>query len=435
MDKEVAFIEKIDYLYEIQRYHQVVELGMKYLYTEHEFKEYLYSKIIEAYMGLEMYDKAESLSKEALSKFPTYEYYHALLAKVYLIRMNYFKAIEQINKAIKLSPNEAYLFYMKAVILNDKNDYKDARKFIEKALEYESNNVMYLNIYSTILYNIGDKKYKKVLDDILAIDPNNTDAIYLKGLESESFLKKQDGFLKALKINPFSDTYKEAFKNNKRDMYIFISSMILAILNIICLLFISVPDIVKTTLGITLLISIIHLAYYLRHNHLLIALSIFPYFIDMEKVTLSLVIISIIISIVIGFFLRNIATFLKSILLSIEESFIEAKNTYKYLDSKDIPLLIKSNILKIVLIIMVSSILARWNEDLSAILFLAVPFFVLVMKKEFGFFILLRSFILLYIVMLVFGFISNFLGDILYLNIVLAILMGIVYSETIRRIA
>ncbi len=439
MNTEQAYIEKIDQLYQLQRYQQVIELSMKHLYSEHNYTEYLYTKIIESYLALESLDKAEKIIQEVLSKFPNNNYFYALFARLHLGRMNYFKALEQIDKALKINPNDSYLFYLKGVILNDRSDYKDAKKVIEKALEFSSNNIDYLNIYALVLYNMSDKKYKKVLDQILEIDSNNSEAIYLKGIESKSFFKRNDGLRKALRINPFSQEYQLSFKENKRNFILYIIAFVLTIVNALFILFTNIPQNVTTTITFILFLILVHLSFYLFQAHILATFIILPYLIDMKKDSITLLIIALVLAFVIGYFLRNLATFIKSSINSTIESSKEMKNTIKYLTLKDLPFLIKSNFLKIILFFLVTILLLKEFKDLTMvgvdrILFLLIPFFVLVMRKQFKFILLIQSFILLYIVNLIAGFVIGALGQGQIGNIVVALLMSFIYTETIRRI-
>lgn len=284
MIQEETFIKKIHYLYELERYKQVIELCMKHLYAEHEHVEYLYTILVESYLELKLFDKAEIFIHEALQKFPNKSYYHALLARVYLGRMNYSKALKEINIALNLEPTDDYLFYLKAVILNNRYEFIDAEKMILKALEQESNNVDYMSLHAQILHNLGNKKYKEVLDNILAIDPNNSDAIYLmSSTNTTSFVKQKMGFLKALKINPFSKTYQSALKTNKRDLIIFVLSIVAITVEIFLTFQADVPSVVIKSIAIFIIISIIHLSYYSLEAYFLTAFAIFPFLIDEKK--------------------------------------------------------------------------------------------------------------------------------------------------------
>lgn len=434
MIEEEAFIEKIYYLYDLKRYKQVIELCMKYLYTENEYIEYLYSKIIESNLELKLLDKAEKFVNEALKKFPNNSYYHALLTRVYLERMNYTKALKEVNIALNLAPNDAYLFYLKAVIFNDRYDFIDAERMIMKALEQDSSNISYMSLYARVLYNLGNKKYKEILDNILSIDPNNSDAIYfMSTIDNKSLKKQKKGFLKALKLNPFSETYQSALKTNKRDLILFFLSIFAIVVEIFLTFQVSVPNVVKNTLIIFIIISIIHLSYYSLEAYLLTAFAIFPFFID-EKKDISLIIISIFISLFFAYFLRNIATFFKSIIISLVEAMQETKSTIKYLTIKDLPELLKVNILEIILLIL--SVVAFLNElAISISMIFIIPFFVLIMKKQFSFSFLLKAFVLLYLLKIISVLILPAIN--IYPSFspwILALFMGIIYTQTVRRI-
>jgi tetratricopeptide (TPR) repeat protein len=435
MIEEKAFIEKIHYLYDLKRYKQVIELCMKYLYVENEYIEYLYSKIIESNLELKLFDKAEKFVNEALKKFPNNSYYHALLTRVYLERMNYTKALKEVNIALSLSPNDAYLFYLKAVVFNDRYDFIDAERMIMKALEQDSSNISYMSLYARVLYNLGNKKYKEILDNILSIDPNNSDAIYfMSTIDNKSFKKQKKGFLKALKINPFSKTYQSALKTNKRDLILFFLSIFAIVVEIFLTFQVGVPSVVKNTLIIFIIISVIHLSYYSLEAYLLTAFAIFPFLIDEKKTSISLILISFFLSLFFAYFLRNIAKIFKTIIISLVETLQEAKNTIKYLTIKDLPELFKSNILKIILLIL--SVVAFLNQlSISTSMIFIIPFFVLIIKKQFSFSSLFKSFALLYLLKSILILIMptiNIYPPFSYW--ILALFMGIIYTETVRRI-
>lgn len=435
MIEEEAFIEKIQYLYELKKYKQVIELCMKYLYVENEYIEYLYTIIVESYLELKLLDKAEIFIYEALQKFPNKSHYHALLARVYLGRMNYSKALKEINIALSLAPNDAYLFYLKAVILNNRYEFIDAEKMILKALEQESNNVDYMSLYAQILHNLGNKRYKEILDNILAIDPNNSDAIYLmSSINNTSFSKQKMGFLKALKINPFSKTYQSALKTNKRDLILFFLSIFAIVVEIFLTFQTDVPNVVIKALAIFIVICIIHLSYYSLEAYFLTAFAIFPFLIDEKEISISLIIISLGISLFLAYFLRNIATFFKTAIVSVIEATQETKSTIKYLTIKDLPELLKANVVKIILLIL--SIVAFLNElAISFSMIFIIPFFVLIMKKQFSFSSLVKAFVLLYLLKIIFILILPTINIYPPLSHwILALLMGIIYVETVRRI-
>jgi hypothetical protein len=436
--REEAFIEKINYLYELERYNQVIELSMKYLYTEHDYNEFLYTKIIESNLHLKVYDKAEVFVKKALKIFPNSSYYHALFARIHLGRRNYFKALQEIDKALNLESNDDYLFYLKAVILNDNNDYKDAQKMIEKALGENSNNTDYMYVYALILYNLSNKKYKKILHDILAIDPNNSNAIYLMGSANKSFSKQKNSFLKALRIDPFSKTYQSALQSNKRDLLLYLLAILAVILETFLIFNTNVPSALMNGIIIFLVLSIIHLSYYSFQTYFLVTIAVLPYFISRQGTHVSSLIVALLSSLFIAYFLRNIATFFKSSVLSMVEVSRELKSTIKYLTKEDLPALFMLNIPKLILFVLTTLTFLQEYENwkmISGSMLFIIPIYVLIMKKQFNFLLLLQAFGFLYILMVVSNIISGQFDEYaITLNYMLAILMGITYTVTIRRI-
>ncbi len=375
------FIQKIKTLYSLKRHKQVIVLCEKYLYLDNEYKFELYNYAINSYLCLNNHKKAEVLVKKALEIFPTLDTFCNLYARIYLQRLNYKKALLWIDKAISLDIDDKYNFYIKALILNDTGRYKEAKKIILDVLKEFPEDTDYLYLYAIILSNLDDKKYKKILNQILKLDPHHADSLHFLAQNKESMFLKGKGFLKALKLNPFDKDFQSSYKANKRDFWIFIFSLLLVLIQIYLAMVLRVDKEIIKAINVVLMVSLVHLSFYTFEAFLLTFLLIF---INVDDNLYEALIGSIIISYPALIFSRILKSFLLTSIEYIKDNIYFIKNSSK----EDIKDEIFSNIFYIVMFFIVLFCFMKTSKNLQiyqGYIMLLLPFVELIKRRVFSF--------------------------------------------------
>ncbi len=388
------FIQKIETLYELGRYRQAVDLCKKYLYSQSEYTELLYIYAINSYLSLNEHKKAEVLAKEALAKFLNVDIFYALYARIYMQRKNYKKALVWIDKAINLDANGATNLYIKANILNDLARYKEAKELSLKILSIDPNDLEFLYLHSVILYNLDDKKYKDILHKILNIDPNYPDALHFLSESKKSIFGREGGFLKALKLNPFSKEYQSSYKTNKMDFWIFICSVMLVFIKAYFTHFLKIDVGVLDIVNMLLILSIIHLSLYGFEPYILAFL--FSFVGETDFKTSSAVFVSIFLAYFIVFLAGFVKVSVDSSIKAFSDSIYFVKNSSK----KDILDELKGNVFYIFVYFCFLFMLMDIPKEyvyIQVMCVLMLPFLLMYHDKGFAFLKIVRTFILLYV--------------------------------------
>ena len=206
--------KKLDVLFELEKYREVLELGYETLYSSKVEKELLYQYIILSHMNLEEYHKALEMCEEALGEYPGTSAYLYLRSKNFYYISSYKKAISDIEEALAISPNEPqYLAHFAKVLLME-NNYIQAKEMIERALELDSSESEYHLTLAVVLYTLdGEKVAREIVDEVLAKEPHNLQALDIKQKYFTSKLKEKKSLLQNLLfLDPFD---KESQKDIK----------------------------------------------------------------------------------------------------------------------------------------------------------------------------------------------------------------------------
>lgn len=207
MDKTV---HKIETLYDLERYDEVVKLCVEKLYQSDADQEVLYSKLIEALIKLERYEEADTFCQEAIAAYPSNSDYHYLYSYIYENGYSAYKeAMQCIETALHIHPNNPQYLAQKATLLYRQNRPFDAKVLMEEVLELDAADHHYHLLYGLILYDLdGAHVTQEIIDDVLRHDPNHAYALYLKQALFTSKLKKRESLLKNLLFhNPLDETY------------------------------------------------------------------------------------------------------------------------------------------------------------------------------------------------------------------------------------
>ena len=128
-----------------------------------------------------------------MQKFPKYYEAYIYRGKLYLKTKSYKKALLDFDRAINLDSQKQIGLIGKGDCLRLMEKYEDAKNLYTKALQQRSHNLSIL--LRRAICNVELKRYDAALEDInklLEGDPNNSEALYFKGLilnkQSKSYL-------------------------------------------------------------------------------------------------------------------------------------------------------------------------------------------------------------------------------------------------------
>ena len=207
-------INKIETLYELSKYDEVIKKCIEDLYKQDSDKETLYHYLIASLLNQKEDETALKFCLSAKKDFPlnsNFIYFHS---KISLINKQMKDAIKYINEALKIEPNNSKYHYHFCQIYIEQKKYVDAKKAIDKALELDSSNLDYHLANALILYMLdGEKVAREIVDEVLCKNPNHEYALYLKQGLFTSKLKDRKSILKGLlSKNPFDKDYQGDMK-------------------------------------------------------------------------------------------------------------------------------------------------------------------------------------------------------------------------------
>jgi len=206
--------KKIDTLFELGKYKEVLELGYENLYAVEVDKEQLYQYIILSHMNLEEYSKALEMCDEALGLYPSSSAYLFLRSRTFYYISSYKNALRDIQEALSISPNEARYLSHAAQILMMQQKLQEAKEMIQKALEIDATVAEYQLVLVVILYALGEQsKAQSILEEVLQKEPNNIQALDVKQKYFASKLKEKKSLLQNLLfLDPFDEQTQRDLK-------------------------------------------------------------------------------------------------------------------------------------------------------------------------------------------------------------------------------
>ena len=207
--------KRLEILFELEKYEEVLALAYENLQNVEINQELLYQYTILSHLNLQEYTKSLEMCNEALGTYPSEAVFLYFKSKAYGYMDAYKKALEESQKALEIEPNEPRYLAQHAKILFIQDKTAQAKELIEKALEVDATNSEYHLLHARILYYIGDDKKiaRGIVEDILAIEPHNEEALEIKQKYFTSKLKEKKSILKNLLfINPFSEESQKDIK-------------------------------------------------------------------------------------------------------------------------------------------------------------------------------------------------------------------------------
>ncbi|MEN4054209.1 tetratricopeptide repeat protein [Sulfurimonas sp. NWX79] len=205
---------KIETLFELERYSDVLELAYEHLYSSDADKERLYEYIILSHMNLSQDKKALSRCDEALKLYPSSFVFLYLKAKTLYHLSQYKKANKCVKQVLQFSPNHTQSLNLYARILLQQNDFKEAHSAIQKALEIDSNISEYQLTLVLVLMMLDKKKQaNEVVQNVLTDDPHNIEALHLKQKLFATTPKHKERLLRSiLFLDPFDTQSQKDLK-------------------------------------------------------------------------------------------------------------------------------------------------------------------------------------------------------------------------------
>ena len=207
--------KRLEVLFELGKYKELLSLTYENLESSEVDQELLYQYIILSHLNMQEYEKSLKMCNEALGIYPSEAVFLYLKSKAYGYMDAYKKALEESQKALEIEPNEPRYLAQHAKILFIQDKTAQAKELIEKALEIDATNSEYHLLHARILYYIGDDKKiaRGIVEEILAKEPHNEEALEIKQKYFTSKLKEKKSILKNLLfINPFSEESQKDIK-------------------------------------------------------------------------------------------------------------------------------------------------------------------------------------------------------------------------------
>lgn len=205
--------KKIEVLFELDKYEEVLNFAHKNLNNSQENKLFLYSYIISSYINLSNYTDALKFCNDAISEYPYSTYLFYLKSKIYFNISKDKLSLEAIKEALKLSPNDSNYLMHEADVYYSLSDYVNAKESINKSLEIDSTNLNAHLINAKILYMIdGQKIAKEIVNEVLEKDPHHQQALYMKQHFYRNIKDKKSILKNLLSFNPQDKIYQSELK-------------------------------------------------------------------------------------------------------------------------------------------------------------------------------------------------------------------------------
>ena len=223
-------IKKIEVLFDLDRYEEVLKLGYENLYNSNQDQELLYSYIILSHINLNEFKKALKVADEALGRYPVTPALMFYRSKALYYLSYYQKAIKDIKDALEFQPNNPRYLEHFARILITQDRFKEAQDVILKALDLDSqNSEIKITLVSVLILLDKKKEAKRVLDEVLEKDPYNKEALDIKQRYFTPKLKSKKEILKnILFLDPFNKRIQKEIKFIKY-FYIFVPFLMIAV--------------------------------------------------------------------------------------------------------------------------------------------------------------------------------------------------------------
>lgn len=208
-----TILKRLEVLFDLQKYDDMIALAYEHLYREEEMQGVLYAYIIAAHFNREACEEALKVCEEALGYYPNDPHYLYFKSKALLCLSRYDKALEVMGAVLRASPNDPEYLKHHAEILFWKGRYFWAKEEVEKALAHDAGDAAAHLLLARILYMIGGEHVgREIVDDVLAREPHNEEALAVKKEFFTSTLAGKMQFAKALLfLNPFD-------KESQRDL-------------------------------------------------------------------------------------------------------------------------------------------------------------------------------------------------------------------------
>ncbi len=224
-------IKKIEILFDLDRYEDVLKLGYKHLYNSDQNRELIYSYLILSHINLNQFEKALQISDEAVFEYPANSSFIYYRSKALYYLSSYKKALKDIKKVLELEPNNPrYLeFYARVLITQDR--FKEAKDVILRALESDAQSSdIKITLVTVLILSDNKKEAQRVLNEVLKEDPNNKEALDIKQRYFTSELKSKGEILKnMLFLDPFDKRVQNEMKFVKY-FYIFVPVLMIAVI-------------------------------------------------------------------------------------------------------------------------------------------------------------------------------------------------------------
>jgi len=202
--------EKIEILFDLEKYNDVIALCVENLYKVNSDKLTLFFYLVFSLIQTQEFKKASQFCDEARKEFPGSDIFVYLNSVIALHDDNFDDATQLINQALQMEPNNAIYYAHYCRILLKSNDFMSAKKMIDRALNLESTNLDYQFLNVVLLYKLDRKKDpEKILENILQKDPHHEGALYFKQTFFISKLNDKKQVLKGLlQTKPFDLDYQ-----------------------------------------------------------------------------------------------------------------------------------------------------------------------------------------------------------------------------------
>lgn len=159
------------------------------------------AQIAKVYFEQKKYDKALKYYLESEKRDELNENLYIEMGYCYSVLKEYRKSIEMYQKAIQINPKIDYIYESIALNYQLLEEFPESIHFYKKALAYEYNEETVKNLAHTYYLNAQYKESKVLVSSLLNKNPNDNDALYMKGtllLEEKNYSESLNYLLKSI---------------------------------------------------------------------------------------------------------------------------------------------------------------------------------------------------------------------------------------------
>lgn len=159
----------------------------------------LFYLLSEQYMGLGMYDEAETLCRQGVADHPDYLCAHVLLGKIYIIKGLYNQAIMEFEEVLRTMPDNLYAYKKLSEIYAACGDKDKAVQLYLKVISTKTDDIEPLSEKDLEYASLQVLDNKKLTDEHILTEPSDINKDFESAQSTRQIIKKLDNMLTRLK--------------------------------------------------------------------------------------------------------------------------------------------------------------------------------------------------------------------------------------------